>query len=97
MGTVISQTAAGSDAGARLLDALILTGPASRPALPLSAAIPVLTATLAAAVGSSGFVSLIDAMTFGAFNKAVETRPGVFGDTRTDFDWLSRDGAEVDK
>lgn len=41
-------------------------------------------------LGAHGRSALIDGMTFGAFNKR-------FQPTRTAFDWLSRDPAEVDK
>jgi alpha-beta hydrolase superfamily lysophospholipase len=41
-------------------------------------------------LGARGRSALINAMTFGAFNKA-------FAPARTPFDWLSRDPAEVDK
>ena len=41
-------------------------------------------------LGPRGRSALINAMTFGAFNKA-------FAPARTPFDWLSRDPAEVDK
>lgn len=41
-------------------------------------------------LGPRGRSKLIDALSFGQFNKR-------FGRTRTDFDWLSRDPAEVDK
>lgn len=41
-------------------------------------------------LGKHGISGLINAMAFGAFNKP-------FGPARTEFDWLSRDAAEVDK
>jgi len=41
-------------------------------------------------LGGHGQSALINALSFGAFNKP-------FQPTRTRFDWLSRDGAEVDK
>lgn len=40
--------------------------------------------------GPTGFSALLEFLSFGSFNKA-------FKPTRTDFDWLSRDPAEVDR
>jgi alpha-beta hydrolase superfamily lysophospholipase len=41
-------------------------------------------------IGAPGHSALVNALTFGGFNKP-------FAPTRTEFDWLSRDSAEVDK
>jgi alpha-beta hydrolase superfamily lysophospholipase len=51
---------------------------------------PVLAGILGALQGSSKPSSLLDNITFGAYNKR-------FMPARTRFDWLSRDGKEVDK
>lgn len=70
-------------------DAAVLSGTSGKP--PAIAKIGVYVAKLERArLGKRGASALLDSLGFGAFNKA-------FKPTRTAFDWLSRDGAEVDK
>jgi alpha-beta hydrolase superfamily lysophospholipase len=69
--------------------AAVLSGTGGRPSLIASAGR--LVARLERArLGPQGKSSLLNALSFGAFNKA-------FRPNRTAFDWLSRDPAEVDK
>jgi alpha-beta hydrolase superfamily lysophospholipase len=74
--------------GGEGLAAAVLSGTSGKPSLLASAGRLVARAERAR-LGPRGKSKLLGDLSFGAFNKA-------FAPTRTDFDWLSRDPAEVD-
>jgi alpha-beta hydrolase superfamily lysophospholipase len=88
MGSIISLCFSGRYGD--LLTGLVLSGPAARPNVALAGIVPTLTKGLKGLYGRSGVSPLFNMLSFDAFNKQ-------FGDTKTDFDWLSRDEAEVQK
>jgi alpha-beta hydrolase superfamily lysophospholipase len=88
MGSIIGLCFAGRYGD--LLTGLVLTGPSARPNFALKQVIPPLTKTLKGIYGRSGVTPLFNMLSFEAFNKQ-------FGETETEFDWLSRDKAEVQK
>jgi alpha-beta hydrolase superfamily lysophospholipase len=69
--------------------AAVLSGTSGKPNL-LASAGRIATRVERARLGPKGKSPVLDALSFGAFNKA-------FQPNRTAFDWLSRDEAEVDK
>jgi alpha-beta hydrolase superfamily lysophospholipase len=87
MGAFLAQQCAGEHGDA--LAGLVLSG--SYRESPLLARCGALIARIERLrLGPRGHSPLINALTFGAFNRR-------FAPTRTTFDWLSRDGAEVDR
>jgi alpha-beta hydrolase superfamily lysophospholipase len=87
MGSFLAQTFA-MRLGARL-SGLLLSGSTWPPRFELLPAL--LIANIESwRLGPRGHSALLDSLGFGAFNKR-------FAPTRTEFDWLSRDAAEVDK
>ena len=87
MGSFVAQQLAWQEPA--LPSGLVLSGSAGKPNL-LAQAGRLVTRAERLRVGERGTSKLLQALSFGAYNKA-------FGPTRTDFDWLSRDAAEVDK
>lgn len=71
------------------IDAVVLSGSQGKPP-PLAAAGRYVARAERMRVGPRGHSKLLGALSFGAFNKA-------FAPNRTEYDWLSRDQAEVDK
>ncbi len=72
----------------RAVDAVVLSGPTGKVG-PLLKAGRVVASIEARRLGKRGPSKLLNSMAFGAYNKA-------FKPARTDFDWLSKDPAEVD-
>jgi alpha-beta hydrolase superfamily lysophospholipase len=68
---------------------VILSGPNGQPTA-MAGIGRLITCVERLRLGRRGYSALIGKLTFGAFNKP-------FAPTRTEFDWLSRDPAEVDK
>jgi len=89
MGTVIAQTFAGRDG--KHLAGLVLSGATARPPTVLDFAGKPLLMALNQIHGARGTSNVMDHLAFGAFN-GMMPQP-----TRTEYDWLSRDEAEVDK
>jgi alpha-beta hydrolase superfamily lysophospholipase len=71
------------------IDGAVLSGSNGRPGL-LAQAGRVVTRIERARLGPRGRSKLLDQLSFGGFNKP-------FAPNRTEFDWLSRDAAEVDR
>jgi alpha-beta hydrolase superfamily lysophospholipase len=86
MGSFMVQTFLLEHAG--LLDAAVLSASTGKPTL-LAQAGRLVARLERLRLGERGKSALIQSLSFGAFNKQ-------FAPTRTDFDWLSRDAAEVD-
>jgi alpha-beta hydrolase superfamily lysophospholipase len=87
MGSFIAQSVAAREPG--LIKALILSASTFSPRMQVRLA-RMLAMLLMAHSGSRGKSPVLNQLGFGNFNKR-------FAPTRTDFDWLSRDAAEVDK
>jgi alpha-beta hydrolase superfamily lysophospholipase len=71
------------------LAGVVLSGASGQPT-PMAAAGRLIARMERLRLGSQGHSRIVHALTFGAFNKP-------FAPARTEFDWLSRDSAEVDK
>jgi len=72
------------------LSGLIISGAPAVPIPPVNAAFGPLLALLGQIYGESGIAPIINKLTFEKFNSK-------FAPNKTDFDWLNRDGAEVEK
>jgi len=72
----------------QLLDAVVLSGSNGKP-LPIAAMGRMVARVERLRLGKHGRSTLLAKLTFGAFNKK-------FAPNRTEFDWLSRDAAQVD-